>query len=232
MIIVLSSCFWFFLREKCISKDELHNVDRKSSIWPGSWQLAIAGLDQPLQRWFVCVGWLLQAQKEALQSGLVTMHDIEMMAIDEEGTVLIYYQIFIFSLARYCYYWILHFLSHFWKLIQPGGGDQGSSQPKLPRLGRAFLMKKRAKMRLKSSSKGLYRIAIIVICFRKWVHCDFCFGSVFYLWHCCLSMVQWLKVCSCSIWCVRRKASYWSCCYNKCRSWSRCNDNMIRRDWN
>jgi len=58
-----------------------------------------------------------QAQKEALQSGLVTVHDIEMMAIDEQG-----------------------------------GGDQGSSQPKLPKLGRAFLMKKRAKLRLKSSS--------------------------------------------------------------------------------
>lgn len=58
-----------------------------------------------------------QAQKEALQSGLVTMHDIEMMAVDEEG-----------------------------------GGDQESSQPKLPKTGRAFLMKKRAKLRLKSSS--------------------------------------------------------------------------------
>uniref|UniRef100_A0A7I4ATU4 Uncharacterized protein n=1 Tax=Physcomitrium patens TaxID=3218 RepID=A0A7I4ATU4_PHYPA len=64
-----------------------------------------------------------QAQKEALQSGLVTMHDIEMMAIDEEG-----------------------------------GGNQGSLQPKLPELRRAFLMKKRAKLRLKSSSsKGVSR---------------------------------------------------------------------------
>nr|XP_024392530.1 uncharacterized protein LOC112290483 isoform X2 [Physcomitrium patens] len=64
-----------------------------------------------------------KAQKEALQSGLVTMHDIEMMAIDEEG-----------------------------------GGNQGSLQPKLPELRRAFLMKKRAKLRLKSSSsKGVSR---------------------------------------------------------------------------
>ncbi|KAG0589186.1 hypothetical protein KC19_1G002100 [Ceratodon purpureus] len=61
-----------------------------------------------------------QAQKEALQSGLVTMHDIEMMAVDEEG-----------------------------------GDEQASSQSKLPKTGRAFLMKKRAKLRLKtSSSKG------------------------------------------------------------------------------
>lgn len=67
--------------------------------------------------------WLLQAQKEALQSGLVTMHDIEMMAIDEEG-----------------------------------GGNQGSLQPKLPELRRAFLMKKRAKLRLKSSSSKGKRV--------------------------------------------------------------------------
>jgi len=31
----------------------------------------------------------LQAQKEALQSGLVTVHDIEMMAIDEEGAIVL-----------------------------------------------------------------------------------------------------------------------------------------------
>ena len=37
---------------------------------------------------FLRIGWLSQAQKEALQSGLVTMHDIEMMAVDEEGTII------------------------------------------------------------------------------------------------------------------------------------------------
>jgi hypothetical protein len=29
----------------------------------------------------------MQAQKEALQSGLVTMHDIEMMVVEDEGPI-------------------------------------------------------------------------------------------------------------------------------------------------
>lgn len=29
----------------------------------------------------------MQAQKEALQSGLVTMHDIEMMVVEDEGSI-------------------------------------------------------------------------------------------------------------------------------------------------
>lgn len=44
-------------------------------------------LDSYLQVSEICHWWLLQAQKEALQSGLVTMHDIEMMAVDDEGSI-------------------------------------------------------------------------------------------------------------------------------------------------
>lgn len=57
-----------------------------------------------------------RAQKEALESGLVTMHDIEMMAVDE------------------------------------GAGTDGAMQPSRPKSKKKFSMKKRAKLRLKSSS--------------------------------------------------------------------------------
>ena len=54
------------LHDNCVSQNE--------SYHKYMWILALIELS-------FCI-WSLQAQKEAIQSGLVTMHDIEMMAVD------------------------------------------------------------------------------------------------------------------------------------------------------